>query len=66
MTLPLPNETTVRNAVTQWESLWQLEQTTGTKTNRSRNAILQSLSDSDLIAVAVILKNKGYTTGGAK
>jgi hypothetical protein len=44
MTLPLPNETTVRNAVTQWESLLQLEQATGTKTNRSRNAILQSLS----------------------
>jgi hypothetical protein len=66
MNLPLPNETTVRNAVTQWESLWQLEQSTGTKTNRSRNAILQSLSDSDLIAVAVILKNKGYTSGGAR
>jgi len=66
MSLPLPNEIAVRNAVTQWESLRELEITTGTKTTRSRNAILQELGDSELIAVAVILKNKGYTSGGAR
>jgi hypothetical protein len=64
MALPLPNERTVCNEVTQLESLYELERSTGTKTNRSRNTILQALSDSDLIAVAVILKNEGYIGGG--
>jgi hypothetical protein len=56
-----------RKPLTQLEALYELEKSTGTITSRSRSAVLQGLCDSDLIAVAVILKNKGYTgQGGGK
>lgn len=60
-----PTRDTVLKAFTQLEALYELEKSSNIKTTRSRNEILKCLSDPDMIAIAIMLKNRGYT-GGAK
>jgi hypothetical protein len=62
-TMELPNEKNVLNALTQYEAMWELQQTTGTKTDRARSKILRGLNDQDLTALAVILKRRGMIGG---
>ena len=60
-----PNQERVLRALAQYEAMWDLENSTGTKTERARNKILRGLSDSDLTALAIILKKRGMI-GGAR
>jgi hypothetical protein len=57
MKMTQPNETNVLRALLQLRALKELEATTFTKTTRAQNEILRSLTDADLIAVAVALKS---------
>jgi hypothetical protein len=59
------NPAVVSQAVEQYEALLTIEKTSATKTNRTRNALLQSLEPADLIAVSVELKRRGLL-GSAK
>ena len=54
---------TQQQAVQNHESLSILEGETGTRTTRARNAVLQSLTDADLIAVFVALRERGLIGG---
>ncbi len=53
-----PNDVTVARALLQLRALRELEASTHTKTTRAQNEVLRSLSDSDLIAVAVALREE--------
>ena len=62
MALQPPNQENVLRALTKYESLRQLENATGTPTDRARSRILRSLNDSDRTALAMILKKRGLTS----
>ena len=47
-------------------ALRELTRTTGTKTTRAVNSILQTLSDADLIVVARALQDADAKHGGAR
>ncbi len=59
MLIDQANQETVRQSVEQYDALLTLELTSGTKTNKTRNQLLQSLSPADLVAVSVELKRRG-------
>jgi hypothetical protein len=54
-----------QRAVDEVLALRELTRTTGTKTTRAVNSILQKLADEDLIPVAKALRDAG-TKGGAQ
>jgi hypothetical protein len=54
-----------QRAVDEVLALRELTRTTGTKTTRAVNSILQALSDADLIVVAKALKDAS-AAGGAR
>jgi hypothetical protein len=54
-----------QRAVDEVLALRELTRTTGTKTTRAVNSVLQALSDADLIVVAKALKDASVT-GGAR
>jgi hypothetical protein len=59
MLIDQANTQVVQQTVEQFEALFLIEQTSGTKTNKTRNALLQSLAPADLVAVSVELKKRG-------
>lgn len=65
MLIDQANTQLVQQAVEQFEALLTIERTSGTKTNRTRNQLLQSLTPADLVAVSVELKRRGLL-GGAR
>ena len=52
-----------QRAVDEVLALRELTRTTGTKTTRAVNSVLQALSDADLIVVAKALKDANATGG---
>jgi hypothetical protein len=56
MTLPT-NSSRVREAVAQVQALRELTRQTGTRTTRSQGLVLQSLTDQELIAASLLLKD---------
>jgi hypothetical protein len=60
------NPSTVADAVEQYEALVAVERVTATKTNKTRNALLQSLAPADLLAVSLELKRRGLLNGGSR
>ena len=59
MLIDAANPGIVRKTLEQFESLLTLEYATGTKTNKTRNQLLQSLQPAELVAVSVELKRLG-------
>lgn len=59
MLIDQANPAVVRQVVEQYETLISVEQNSGTKTNKTRNQLLQSLAPADLIAVSMELKRRG-------
>jgi hypothetical protein len=51
-----PNLSTVVEAYKKYRALLELEKTSGTRTTRARNTLLQSLSDPDLMEIALKIK----------
>ena len=52
-----------QQAVDEVLALRELTRTTGCKTTRAVNLVLQSLDDTDLIAVAKALNDAGFNAG---
>lgn len=52
-----------QRAVDEVLALRELTRTTGTKTTRAINLVLQSLADTDLIVVAKALHDAGFNGG---
>jgi len=65
MLIDQANQQVVQKALEQFEGLLTIERTSGTKTNRTRNQLLQSLEPAELVAVSVELKRRGLV-GGVK
>lgn len=65
MLIDTANQELVRKTVEQYQSLVDLEKTTGTITSKTRNRLLQGLQSAELVAVSVELSNRGLT-GGSK
>jgi hypothetical protein len=59
MLIDQANPEIVRAAVEQFAVLIYVEQTSATKTNKTRNLLLQSLAPADLLAVSMELKRRG-------
>jgi hypothetical protein len=64
MLIDKANPEIVRQVVEQYEALLAIEKTSATKTNKTRNQLIQSLAPAELVAVAVILSEKGYLKNG--
>lgn len=56
-------QVSVMEAVEKYIALLELEKQSGTKTTRTRNEILRSLDNDELIAVSLELKKRGVLGG---
>jgi hypothetical protein len=63
MLIDQANPQVVQRVVEQFDALLTIEKTSGTKTNRTRNQVRQSLEPADLVAVSVELKRRGLIGG---
>jgi hypothetical protein len=65
MLIDQANPEIVRQVVEQYEALLAIEKTSATRTNKTRNQLLQSLEPAELVAVSVELRRRGLI-GGAR
>jgi hypothetical protein len=59
------NQSTVARVIEAYTAALAVEKTTGSRTTRTRNDLLQSLNSADFLAVSVALKRLGLV-GGSK
>jgi hypothetical protein len=57
---------TAETAFDQYVALLELEEQTGTKTTRTRNDLLRTLDDAELLKIAILLKGAGLINGTHK